>query len=274
MDTPLTEAAPALDDSSQFGPPKWRLPLLIAVFVIGIVALYGIQLVVAVVSLAIFFASHIGFATNPALLAKLHAQDPALLNELFPASTLAVTVGIAEIAMAGAALLLARPFFGAGPKQLGIGKMPTLSLVGIGLVAGFALWAASAVIGDAQARLFGDHPQMVEKLFAFHRDAASIAFDFLSACVIAPFCEEFFFRGIIFAGLVQRMPVIVAAITSGALFALAHLDQWAFVPLAVIGVGLAYLYYYTKSLWPNVIAHFTVNTTSHFLIHAFPQLAK
>jgi membrane protease YdiL (CAAX protease family) len=274
METQVTEAAPFAGDSSQFGPAKWRPLLLIAIIIIGIVALYGIQLVVAVVALAIFFASHVGFATNPALLAKLHAQDPALLNELFPASTLAVTVGIAEIAMAGVGFLLARPFFGAGAKQLGLGKAPTVSLIGIGLIVGLALWAASAVIGDAQARLFGDHPQMVEKLFALHRDAASIAFDFLSACVIAPFCEEFFFRGIIFAGLAQRMPVMVAAIASGALFALAHLDQWAFVPLAVIGVGLAYLYYYTKSLWPNVIAHFTVNTTSLFLIHAFPQLAK
>jgi uncharacterized protein len=274
METQATAAAPALGDSSQFGPSKWRLPLLIAIVVIGIVALYGIQLVVAVVALAIFIASHVGFATNPALLAKLHAQDPATLNQIFPASTLAITVGIAEIAMAGVGFLLVRSFFGAGAKQLGIGRPLTPSLVGIGLIVGFALWAASAVIGEAQARLFGDHPQIVEQIFALHRDTASIAFDFLSACVIAPFCEEFFFRGIIFAGLAQRMPVLVAAIASGALFALAHLDQWAFVPLAVIGVGLAYSYYYTKSLWPNVIAHFTVNTTSLFLIHAFPQLAK
>jgi len=274
MEIQPIEAPPAAGDALKWETDKWRLPLLLVVFVIGIAALYGIQLVVGIVALVIFFASHPGYATDPAMLAKLQAQDPVQLNQVFSAGTLALTVGIAEIAMAGAAFLLARPFFGAGARQLGLGSAPTVSLVGIGLVAGLALWGASAVLGDAQARVFGDHPQMVEKIFALHRDFASITFDFLSACVIAPFCEEFFFRGIIFAGLAQRMPVIVAAIASGALFALAHLDPWAFVPLAVIGVGLAYVYYYTKSLWPNVIAHFAVNTTSLFLIHAFPQLAK
>jgi membrane protease YdiL (CAAX protease family) len=204
----------------------------------------------------------------------VRSQDPAVLGTILSAGALALAVSLAEIAMAAAGLVLARPFFDAGPRQLGIAAVPTSKQLIQGLTIGFALWVLSAVLGSVQAKLFGDHPQVASQLFGLHHDALSIVYDFLGACIVAPVCEELFFRGIVFAALVQRMPVIAAACLSGVIFSAAHADLWAFFPRAVIGIGLAYFYYYTKSLWPNIFAHFTVNTTSLILIHAFPQLAK
>jgi len=70
------------------------------------------------------------------------------------------------------------------------------------------------------------------------------------------------------------MPVLAAALVSAAIFGAAHLDIWNFVPLFTIGVGLAYLYRYTGTLWSNVIAHSTVNTISLVVAYLYPQLVK
>jgi uncharacterized protein len=257
-----------------FGPRHWNLYLLIAIFVIGIFFLYVVQIIFGVAAMIGFMSQHFSLASNPEFLAKLKAEDPHTLDLVFPAWSLAVAVGLAEAAMAGVCYLLAKPFFNASASNLGLTGAPTGLQLAVGIVGGIGLWVVSALVGGAQAHFFGDHPQLVEQLFQLHRDTISIICDFAGACVIAPFCEEFFFRGIVFAGLVQRMPVSLAAILSGILFGAAHADPWNFLPLAVIGVGLAYLYYRTRSLWPNIIAHFAVNTASLILIHSFPQLAK
>jgi len=253
---------------------RWNIWLLLVVVLLGLIALYGLQLIVGLADMVAFMGRHYAYATSPVFVNKIRNYDPATVNQVFSAGSLAFAVAIAELAMAAIGYLLARSFFGATNAQLGLGLRLSPALIGLGIIAGAALWFVSAIVGGAQAKIFGEHPQMVEQIFQLHKDAWSITYDFLGACVVAPICEEFFFRGIIFTGLAQRLPLVWAAIISGVVFAGAHADLWALVPLSAIGVGLAYLYHRTKSLWPNIIAHFTVNTTSLFLIHAFPQLAK
>lgn len=83
----------------------------------------------------------------------------------------------------------------------------------------------------------------------------------LSVVVIAPFAEELFFRGFFFAGLRSRWSLWPSALLSGAIFGLVHAPTGptAAIPLAGLGVGLAWLYNKTGSVWPCMCAHFLNN---------------
>ncbi len=86
--------------------------------------------------------------------------------------------------------------------------------------------------------------------------------------MLAPLAEEVFFRGLFFGGLRARLSFPAAALISGAFFGSIHLvgGNWAVaVQLAVLGVGLAYLYERTGSLWAPISLH-TVNNALAFLV--------
>lgn len=77
--------------------------------------------------------------------------------------------------------------------------------------------------------------------------------------VVAPVVEETFFRGFIYGWLRKRLAVPWAAIISGLFFAAVHFEPVIFAPLAVLGIVLALLYEYSRSLLPGVIVHGTFN---------------
>lgn len=171
------------------------------------------------------------------------------------------------------ALVLAAAFLDARGRQLGLGVPTTAGQIGYGLVTGLVLVFVADVVTAGQAKIFGPHPEAVAELLKTHKGLASFIFDFLAVGVIAPFAEELLFRGVIFAGLAQWLPVWLAAAISGIIFGAAHLDPWSIVPLAVVGTGLALLYRRTGSLWPNIIAHGAFNTFALVLVYLFPKLA-
>jgi membrane protease YdiL (CAAX protease family) len=72
--------------------------------------------------------------------------------------------------------------------------------------------------------------------------------------------EEMFFRGVVQNLLVKwwKAPLIAIIVTS-LLFSLIHGSLYLFLSRAVLGFVLGMLYYKTKNLWVNVIAHFLNN---------------
>jgi len=81
----------------------------------------------------------------------------------------------------------------------------------------------------------------------------------LVAVFVAPFCEEIFFRGFIFMGFRQVMPVGVAIVASSFLFAIAHADLGSFAVLFIIGIMLAFIRWRTHSIWPGIFLHMLNN---------------
>jgi membrane protease YdiL (CAAX protease family) len=88
----------------------------------------------------------------------------------------------------------------------------------------------------------------------------------LAASIIAPVCEEVFFRSFILMGFLHSMPVWVAIVSSAFLFALVHQDPASFAVLFCIGLALAFLRWYSNSIWPGIIVHALNNVTSAILI--------
>lgn len=139
------------------------------------------------------------------------------------------------------ALIFAAAFLNAKGREIGLGVKTTAAQLGIGIAAGLALVLVADLVTAGQTRIVGQHPQAVAEILKTHKGGVSFIFDFLSVGVIAPFAEELLFRGVIFAGLAQRLPLYWAAAISGVIFGAAHLDPWSIVPLAVVGTGLALL---------------------------------
>jgi membrane protease YdiL (CAAX protease family) len=88
----------------------------------------------------------------------------------------------------------------------------------------------------------------------------------LGAVVIAPPCEEAFFRSFTLMGLLRNIPVWVAIVLSAFLFALVHVDLASFAVLFFIGLALAFLRWYSNSIWPGIILHALNNAASSIII--------
>lgn len=82
----------------------------------------------------------------------------------------------------------------------------------------------------------------------------------LMLAAIPAICEEFVFRGVIQKTLVGwfRNPHVAIVVTA-AVFSLTHFEMFYFVPRFVLGICLGYIYYYTRTIWTSVLAHFTNN---------------
>ena len=87
----------------------------------------------------------------------------------------------------------------------------------------------------------------------------------LCGSLIAPICEELFFRGVLFGSFSAAGQGRVGAIVSAVAFAVAHLDMVNFLALAVIGLALAWLYQKTGSILSVITAH-AVNNAIAFAI--------
>ena len=81
----------------------------------------------------------------------------------------------------------------------------------------------------------------------------------LLACIVAPLFEETFFRGFLFQGFTSSFGPVWGAVISATLFSLSHQQLDIFVPLFALGVALAWVFYYTRSLWGNVALHSLFN---------------
>jgi len=90
--------------------------------------------------------------------------------------------------------------------------------------------------------------------------------------VVAPFCEELFFRGLLFPVLRQRLGMLAALVLTSGLFAIIHASQlgrsWAAVSvLFVVGVVLTLVRAKTDSLASSVLVHSGYNLALFTLVY-------
>lgn len=164
---------------------------------------------------------------------------------------------IVDVPLIAGTLVLARWLLRARPADLGLLR-PRRADLRYGLIFGGGLFFASIAIGLVQAAAVGKEPQSIAQALLGHRGPLALALDLVSVAVLTPIAEELVFRGVLFAGLRQRLPFIAAAILGAAPFTLLHEPQ-AWPGVFVLSFGLALAYERTRTLWAPIVTHATVN---------------
>jgi len=176
--------------------------------------------------------------------------------------------GTAKLAYAAYCLVLA-PFLVGGAARLTKGRG---GLRGLGLVPveGMRVWGWGALTGllgaagnlliflflSQAARLLGGrHLQSQDALTLARLRGPWLVLVFISACLVAPFCEELFFRGVLYTSMRNRWGKAAATLASAAVFSFLHF-KWEGLPsLFFLGALFAVLYERSGSLWPCMLAH-------------------
>ncbi|MBV8282573.1 MAG: CPBP family intramembrane metalloprotease [Candidatus Eremiobacteraeota bacterium] len=128
--------------------------------------------------------------------------------------------------------------------QLGLAAVVWLvSLVAM-LIALFEVERLTGPIGRTSADYMDNHHGLIDYWN-----------DVVTSAVATPIVEEALFRGLFFAALVQRMPAWLAALISSFVFAVCHFEPHRIIPLTIMGVGFAYIYYRSGTLWAPIAAH-------------------
>lgn len=126
------------------------------------------------------------------------------------------------------------------------------------------LVAASSLGWVKLLRMLGlpDEPQDLIAIFGGVDSVLVFVAMLVVACVLAPINEELIFRGLIFRYCRQRFGRGFALGVSSVLFGAMHGNWAGFVPLAVLGAGLALAYEQTGDIRVPIVAHalFNLNT--------------
>lgn len=86
------------------------------------------------------------------------------------------------------------------------------------------------------------------------------------AVLVAPLCEEIFFRGFVLPGLRRGLATGWAIVVSALVFGLAHADLGSLPVLIVIGLLLAILRWWSGSIYPGLLLHMLNNGISAMVI--------
>ena len=100
------------------------------------------------------------------------------------------------------------------------------------------------------------------KLLQQSEDPRVLGLMAFAAVVAAPLCEEMVFRGYFYPVLKKFAGTWVAAVCSALVFATAHGNLSALLPLFVFGGVLVFVYEKTGSLWAPIAVHFCFNSAT------------
>ena len=106
------------------------------------------------------------------------------------------------------------------------------------------------------------HLPLTHDLFVFGHHPRQVLLMVVLVLVVAPFGEEVLFRGFLLQGLAHRWGFWPAAVVTSAVFALAHVWPYLYVPIFIMGLAFAWLFWRTGSLWASIAAHAAMNATS------------
>lgn len=144
-------------------------------------------------------------------------------------------------------------------------KMKHIELLPFAIITGLLLSIAGEFYAgyfQSILSLFNLKVQLNE--FSFPHNTPALIVYVLQLSVLAPFCEEFIFRGLILQNL-RKYGNLFAVVVSSVLFGMLH-GNFAQAPFAfAVGVGLAFAVIETGSIWSSILIHCIVNSLSVIL---------
>jgi membrane protease YdiL (CAAX protease family) len=201
-----------------------------------------------------------GFVTAGIVWAALGVDTPSDS----PAAIVAGTV-LLDGSLVGAALLFAS--FVRPPRGWHFGLRrtafwPAVGWAALGLVSFYVFAAAYTAVLNPHVE-----QSVAKDLGADQSTFGLVAAGVMIICV-APFAEEFFFRGFFYGALRTRFSVIPAALIDGLVFGAIHFEGGSdglliVPPLAVLGFVFCLVYERTRSLYPVVALHSINNSIAY-----------
>jgi membrane protease YdiL (CAAX protease family) len=132
------------------------------------------------------------------------------------------------------------------------------------LALAFVTWmacvAGGALASAAFVPILGRPPSNAAALLRISFDPFFVVLIVLTVCLVAPVCEELFFRGALYGWMRGRMPAFAAIPVSALVFAGAHVIVPLLPTLFVFGLGAAWIRERTGSTLNSFGMHATQNT--------------
>jgi membrane protease YdiL (CAAX protease family) len=241
-------AAPRAAAAAGYGPGEherrrdplaWSLP--------EVAATVAVALLVSVISAALM---------NTPVVHGL-SRDAALLVR---AATVVVYYGILMAFVVWLAVRAGRPLIGAFALQ------PVADVrgawgwsVGVFVAIRLAPFVYAVVVDLLGVKIPGG---VVDPTTFFGASPVGFVLTVVLAGLFGPLVEEIVFRGVVYRGAAEVMPWWAAALASGVVFSLMHFNLYLFVPLTLVGFGLATLVHKTGSLRPAIYTHAAYNVSS------------
>lgn len=134
----------------------------------------------------------------------------------------------------------------------------------------FLGWLNSFVpVPDVMAEM---QETMAEMITTFLKSDNALLLGVLHIGIVPAICEEIMYRGYIQRALEKSWGITAAILVSGALFGAYHLQISNIIPLATLGIFLAYLTYVSDSLIPAMVAHFVNNGGQVIASSYYPEM--
>ena len=111
----------------------------------------------------------------------------------------------------------------------------------------------------------------ISEIYGNITSETSLILAFLSMCIVAPFAEEFIYRGVIF-GYVKKYGVYFAAFSSSLIFGLAHATVSQIAYTFIFGFVLCMVTYKTGNLKTAILMHFINNLVGYMQAYLLPYL--
>lgn len=151
----------------------------------------------------------------------------------------------------------------------------TKSNIIIALGLGLSAWLFNVGVLSLvqEAGLFKEHFSIMENLLS-PLSEGSLFISILTVGIIAPFTEEFIFRGVIFNTLNKNISILWTIIIQAVFFGLFHGNLIQSTYATLLGLVFGYITYKTKSLWTAVVMHMinnTIATISPFVFKNLPS---
>ncbi len=112
-----------------------------------------------------------------------------------------------------------------------------------------------------EAGLFSSQFEYMENILS-PLSSGSLIISIITVGIIAPFAEEFLFRGVIYNTLRKKISIRWTIIIQAILFGVFHFNLVQGTYATLLGLVFGYITYKTKSLWPAIIIHMVNNSVA------------
>lgn len=210
-----------------------------------------------------FLAAVILIAIEVAVVAAVTGADPS--DEEHSAAFTILTTLIQGLIFVGVAVGFAAVIRRPRLWHFGLRSTPFWPAVGWAALGMLSFYVFSGVYS---ALVKPDVDQGVTQALGADQGTLGLIVAGVVVVVAAPISEELFFRGFFFRSLRNRMPLLVAAGLTGALFGFIHWDGSSsgiliVPPLAYLGFMFCLVYDRTGSLFPSIALHALNNTLAY-----------